>query len=331
MKRTTGLPTIKAQAELHVEEGREISGKTSNHDPIWANRKMRSILILVSADDDKPLQEDHLNTAVSTFGLRCRKKTWLAPGKAGELYFDGTPTTAARRELEALLGPDRIDALVVADDDRRRKKLLISDMDSTIVVGETLDDLAAACGLKEEVAKITDLAMRGELDFQGALATRVAMLAGLQESAILETAENVQYMAGAETLVKTMRRHGAQCVLVSGGFTTFTELVAGNLGFHASHGNTLEIENGLLTGKVHNPILNHQSKLELLQQYVFNLDLDPQDSMAIGDGANDLAMLSAAGLGVGFHPKPYLRERVDNNILYGDLTVLLYAQGYCDF
>lgn len=256
---------------------------------------------------------------------------WLRTDKAAELFFTKEPSSSARRTLEELLAADRIDALIIPDDDKRKKKLLISDMDSTMVVGETLDDLAAAHGLKDKIAEITTRAMKGELDFRGALKTRVAMLKGLSASALQETCLNVSYMTGAKKLVQTMARNGAKCVLVSGGFTDFTEPVAAELGFHASHGNVLEIKDGFLTGEVCEPILNHQSKKEFLHHYLTNYNFDVSESLAVGDGANDLAMIMDAGLGVGYHPKAFLRERAKNSILYGDLTVLLYTQGYSDF
>ncbi len=293
--------------------------------------KMSSILVLVAADDDKPLTEKHLEMAKSCFDTNFLLEKWLSPQKAVELYFESMPETVERAKLEGLFAVDRIDTFVVADDQRRKKKLLVSDMDNTMVIGETLDDLAEACGLKDKIAAITDRAMRGDFDFHRALRIRVEMLKGLGESALQETCERIQYMKGAETLVQTMRANGAKCVLVSGGFTSFTEPVAARLGFHENHGNVLDIEGGALTGKVCDPILDHQSKLELLQYYSSVYEIDPRDTMAVGDGANDLTMISSAGLGVGYHPKPYLRERADNSVLYGDLTALLYVQGYSTF
>lgn len=292
---------------------------------------MNCILVLVASDADKPLLESHLEKTEFIVGSQCTKSNWLAPAKAAELYFENKPTGKVRQELEKELAPDRIDALIVADDGLRKKKLLISDMDSTMVVGETLDDLAEVCGLKEEIARITERAMCGELDFQSALRTRVSMLKGLNATALQETCNGIQYMPGAKSLVKTMNNHGAKCVLVSGGFTNFTEPVAAELGFHVNHGNVVEIKNGVLTGQVLDPIVNHLSKRDYLHHYLSCFQLDTSQSLAVGDGANDLIMIADAGMGVGYHPKAFLKERAENSILYGDLTVLLYAQGYSGF
>jgi len=253
---------------------------------------------------------------------------WLSAGKAADLQLSDRPDGPARMALESFLAEDRIDFFIVSGDHTRRKKLLVADMDNTMVVGETLDELAAQCGLKEKIAAITDLAMRGELDFQAALRARVAMLENLPDIALQTTLSAIQPMPGAKLLVETMRHHGAMCVLASGGFNCFTEPVAVELGFHVSHGNTLEVREGRLTGKVKEPVLDQQSKLSFLQHYQATCGLDVAETLAIGDGANDLAMISAAGLGVGYHPKPFLKKRVKNNVLYGDLTALLYAQGY---
>jgi phosphoserine phosphatase len=253
---------------------------------------------------------------------------WLSPGKAADLQLSARPDRHARAAIEHFLAEDRIDFFVVADGPARKKKLLVADMDSTMVVGETLDELAAQCGLEEEIAAITARAMAGELDFQEALRVRVALLKGLPEMALQTTLAAIQPMAGAEKLVTTMRTHGAFCVLASGGFSCFTAPVAARLGFQVSHGNLLEVREGRLTGKVREPILDHQSKLSFLQQYQTACNLDTAETLAVGDGANDLAMISAAGLGVGYHPKLFLKKRIENSILYGDLTALLYAQGY---
>lgn len=292
---------------------------------------MGHILILVSSDSAKPLCTEHLSRVGAFAEASCLSWNWLAPGKAAEIVLESLPEKWSRSLLEELLEEDRIDSFVIPDDGHRKKKLLISDMDSTMVVGETLDDLAAACGLKKEVAAITEKAMSGQLDFPEALRTRVMMLKGLTESALKDTAEEIEYMPGGEVLVRIMRKHGAFCVLVSGGFTCFTKPVAENLGFHTHHGNVLEFCDKKLTGVVVGPILDHQAKLSFLHQYANAHQLLAVDCLAVGDGANDLAMIDAAGLGVGYHPKTYLKEKASNSILYGDLSALLYVQGYTDF
>lgn len=292
---------------------------------------MNCILTLVSSDSNKPLANKHLREVVHHLPMKVVGSHWLSAGKAADLQLSDRPDGPVRMVLESFLAEDQIDFFIVSGDHTRRKKLLVADMDNTMVVGETLDELAAQCGLKEKIAAITDSAMRGELDFQTALRTRVAMLENLPEIALQATLSTIQPMAGAKLLVETMRYHGAMCVLASGGFSCFTEPVAMELGFHVSHGNTLEVREGRLTGKVNEPVLDHQSKLSFLRHYQAVCELEVAETLAIGDGANDLAMISAAGLGVGYHPKPFLKERLENNVLHGDLSALLYAQGYENF
>jgi phosphoserine phosphatase len=292
---------------------------------------MGHILILVSSDSEMPLRQDHLDTVAEIAGVGGASWRWLKSGKASEINVNTLPESWSSAAVEALLVKERIDFFLIANDDCRKKKLLVSDMDNTMIIGETLDDLAAVCGLKDEIAAITEKAMCGELDFPEALRTRVMMLKGLSTSALTETAQQIKYMPGGETLVRVMSEHGARCVLVSGGFTCFTEPVAKLLGFDVHHGNILECNDNKLTGYVKEPILDHQAKLALLVQSAEELQLSLAETLAIGDGANDLAMISAAGLGVGFHPKAYLKERARNSVVYGDLTALLYVQGYTDF
>jgi phosphoserine phosphatase len=289
---------------------------------------MNYILTLVASDSKKPLLNSHLQWVEQCLPGRVLGIHWLSSGKAADLQLSAPPDRHVRTGLEIFLAEDRIDFFIVADGPARKKKLLVADMDNTMVAGETLDELAAQCGLQDEIAAITARAMAGELDFQEALRVRVAMLKGLPELALQTTLAAIQPMAGAEKLVTTMRNHGAVCVLASGGFSCFTAPVAARLGFHVSHGNLLEVREGRLTGKVRGPILDHRAKLSFLQQYQAACNLDTAETLAVGDGANDLAMISAAGLGVGYHPKLFLKERIENSILHGDLTALLYAQGY---
>jgi len=211
----------------------------------------------------------------------------------------------------------------------RRKRLLISDMDSTIIGQECLDELADFAGLKAEVSAITERAMRGELDFEGALTTRVAMLKGLELSA-LEAAyrERITLNPGARTLTATMKAHGAHAVLVSGGFTFFTSRVADMSGFDAHRGNTLMDDGAALTGEVGQPILGREAKLTALDEASAAHGLVRDDALALGDGANDLDMIRAAGLGIAYHAKPIVAEQATAAISHTDLTAALFFQGY---
>jgi phosphoserine phosphatase len=211
----------------------------------------------------------------------------------------------------------------------RRKRLLISDMDSTIVAVECIDELADFAGLKAEIAAITERGMRGEMDFETGLRERVAMLAGLPSSDVDRCiAERVTLNPGAATLVRTMAGDGAECLLVSGGFTLFVERVAADVGFHRSHSNVLEIEDERLTGRVLGPVFGSAQKLATLEAEAARLGLDLSETLAVGDGANDLAMIEAAGLGVAFRAKPVVAARADARVDHADLTALLYFQGY---
>lgn len=250
---------------------------------------------------------------------------WLADAAAVELVLDPCPPRATL--AEALAGQALDWALVPAAG--RRKRLLVSDMDSTIIDIECIDELADFVGIKVEVAAITRRAMNGELDFAAALTERVALLDGVPESAIAEIcAERLRLNPGARTLVSTMRAAGALTILVSGGFTLFTSFVARLAGFERHHGNRLEIRDGRLTGKVLPPILGAQAKLETLDAAAAGLGLDRAAALALGDGANDRPMLEAAGLAVAWRPHPVLAAAADLVIAHADLTAALYVQGY---
>jgi phosphoserine phosphatase len=289
---------------------------------------MEFVLTLVASD--KVLTTAHLagvTRYLDSQGLPLsHEPRWLRPHWAADLYVPFRPNPQQIRTIREALVTDRIDILVNRTQGRK-KRLLLADMDATIIDGETLDELAGSIGLGAETAAITAKTMRGELDFTASLIERVALLKGLPETRLQETLDRMPLMGGAEILIGGMREKGATCVLVSGGFTFFTDAVAKRLGFHHHHGNVLDIQNGALSGKVNGTVLDRAAKLSYLEFYRQELGLQREDVMAIGDGANDLSMLQAAGLGIGFHPKPVLAQSLDNLILYGDLSAALYAQG----
>ncbi|MBJ6120775.1 phosphoserine phosphatase SerB [Sphingomonas mollis] len=247
---------------------------------------------------------------------------WIDAGEAVDLPFGQEPA-AARTALEGH-GFDVVVQPVAA----RAKALLVADMDSTMITVECIDELADYAGIKAEVAEVTERAMRGELDFEGALDARVALLAGLDESAIDRClAERVTITPGARELVRTMRARGALAVLVSGGFTRFAEPVAAEIGFDRAIANRLLIENGRLTGKVARPIVGAATKEETLRSTTAERGLASAETLAVGDGANDLPMIRAAGLGVAYRAKPIVAAAAAARIEHGDLTALLWAQG----
>jgi len=286
---------------------------------------MDSVLTLIAADrlDDSTL------SAVREVLPQSAAPVWLAPGKAADIAFDGlSEAEAARRARERLDGAP-IDVVGQAAAGRR-KKLLVADMDSTMVIGETLDELAAHAGLKDQIAAITARAMNGEIDFKGALRERVGLLAGLAATALDETYRHLELMPGAATLVATMKAHGAKTVLVSGGFDYFTSRVRERCGFDEDRANRLEMADGKLTGRVLDPILDRDAKLAHLRDFTGLLGLARHEPLAVGDGANDLDMIRAAGLGVAYHAKPVVAGEAKFRVDHGDLTALLYAQGYTE-
>lgn len=252
---------------------------------------------------------------------------WLGDGLACDIFFTGLDLISARALARAQFATAEFD-LVIQPREGRRKKLLIADMDSTIVTGETLDELAAHAGLKEQISEITARAMRGEIDFKAALRERVGKLAGLSVDALSETLAATTLTSGARTLVQTMRAQGAFTVLVSGGFRFFTRDIASQVGFHEERANDFIVEDNCLTGEVAEPILDKDAKLRALNQYVAEQKLSLSETLATGDGANDLPMIKAAGLGVAYHAKPIVEAEAPASIRRGDLTALLYLQGY---
>jgi phosphoserine phosphatase len=260
---------------------------------------------------------------------------WLDPGTAIDIPFsaagenDNTDNRVLAARVRAALGTVPVD-IVVQKSATRRKRLLLADMDSTMIGQECVDELADFVGHRARVAAITERAMRGEIEFAPALRERVALLAGLPGSIIEEViAKRISLTPGGRTLVLTMRRAGAYTCLVSGGFTAFTDPIATQIGFEENRGNTLVIgEDGRFSGKVAEPILGREAKLNTLVELRSRLGLSHDDTLVVGDGANDLLMISAAGLGVAYHAKPMVAETASARIDHGDLTSLLYAQGY---
>jgi len=254
---------------------------------------------------------------------------WLFDEVAVDIPFSGSEDI---RGIETRLRQARGDLpidIVVQPQSVRRKKLLLADMDSTIIGQECIDELADFAGLKAHVARITDRAMRGEIEFEPALRERVALLKGMPVSVVDEVlAKRIKPTAGGRELVATMRAHGAWTCLISGGFTLFTKVVAEWIGFQENRANQLQVEDGKLTGEVVEPVLGRAAKLATLIDLRESFDLDNIDTLVVGDGANDLDMVQQAGLGVAYHAKPAVAAAAAARIDHGDLTALLYAQGY---
>lgn len=276
------------------------------------------------------LDDRWIDSVEDTFltDVRLVGRKWLEEDKACDVIIGGALDAKMWQALWLCAHDMQIDA-VLQPAVGRRKRMLISDMDSTMIAQECVDELADFAGLKDEVAAITHKAMNGELEFKAALKERVALLKGLQESVLQEAYDkHITLMPGARTLVQTMRKYNAYCLLVSGGFTFFTSRVAEALGFHDHESNVLDIDEGVLTGTVQEPIRDKEAKLEALQAACKVHNLQSEEVLAIGDGANDLPMLLAAGLGVAYHAKPAVQDQAKAVLCYSDLSGLLYVQGY---
>lgn len=284
---------------------------------------MRSVATLVGGNLDRATLVE-ARGRIAGAGAEAAEPAWIDEGAAADIGFDGDQATV-RAAIEGAFGGVDVFVQPAAN---REKRLVVADMDSTMIPVECIDELADYAGLKPQIAEVTERAMRGELDFAAALDARVALLKGLAESAIDRClAERVTLMPGARTLIRTMRARGGYAVLVSGGFTRFAEPVGAEIGFDRVIANRLLIEGGALTGAVERPIVDSTTKEDTLRAVSAELGLDLAQTMAVGDGANDLPMVRAAGLGVAYHAKPIVAAAAGARVDHGDLTALLYAQG----
>lgn len=286
---------------------------------------MKYVLTLIG-NKTTPLASAHVDAARAALPSP-GETAWLAEALACDIPFDGDPA-AADAAVRAALSGEKVD-ISAQPAEGRRKKLLVADMDSTIIEQECIDELAAELGIKPKIAEITERAMRGEIGFEPALRERVGLLKGLGVASLEKVyRERITEMPGGRALTATMRAHGATCALVSGGFTFFTARIAKAVGFDTNQANELLFENDALTGIVQEPILGRQAKLDALLALREEHGLEKHETLAVGDGANDLAMIGDAGLGVAYHAKPVVAEAAGARIDHGDLTALLYLQGY---
>ena len=290
---------------------------------------MQSVLTLI-APEGTPLTTTNVSkirTRLDALGAETDTPTWLCQEMACDISYENLSDDQAEAAARSIFKDDPIDP-IAQPTQYRRKHLLLADMDSTIVTTETLDDLAAHVGLKDEISAITARAMNGELDFAEALKERVMMLKDLPASALEDAYQAVLLSKGAQTLVQTMAAHGAHCVLVSGGFKYFTSRIAECCGFHEDLSNDFIMEDDKLTGQVTLPILDKTSKLDTLIDRSTAQGISLAETLCVGDGANDLPMLQAAGLGVAYRGKPSVRAEAPARLDHADLRGLLFAQGY---
>lgn len=291
---------------------------------------MDSVLTLIVNPERGELDDGIVGQArevLNAQGVEIAPTAWLSEGEACDIPFQGTNHDQAQAAVAQSLEGWPVD-IITQSSPHRRKRLLIADMDSTIVAEETLDELAAFAGCKDQVERITERAMNGEVAFRDALHERVALLKGMSADILATCLADVTLNPGAESLVRTMAANGAVTALVSGGFTAFTDHIRDRVGFASAKGNLLEIEDGILTGKVLDPIVTKDVKRETLIALADSNNIPMAETLAMGDGANDLPMLLSAGLGIAYHAKPVVVESARACIEHTGLTTALFAQGY---
>jgi phosphoserine phosphatase len=287
---------------------------------------MQHVITLI-AQDGNIVPINDIVSMIEREGIKMRDSGWITRGEAYDIYVDGEVPETLKRLLEMRAHESKAD-LAVQPVNGREKKLLISDMDSTMIRQECIDELADMVGIKEKVAAITERAMRGDIEFEDALKERVALLKGVTVAQMQQVFdERIKLMPGARALVKTMRKRGAYTVLVSGGFSFFTARVANAIGFDTEEANVLMLQNETLTGEVREPVLGKESKRDALLNFCKERKVSPDLTIAVGDGANDALMVEAAGMGVAYHAKPRLQKAAKVRIRFCDLRALLYIQG----
>ncbi|HEY1433161.1 MAG TPA: phosphoserine phosphatase SerB, partial [Stellaceae bacterium] len=309
------------------EDRRLVAGRLVSNAPSGVGRRgMAMVLTLIAGPGARPGMPGLVRVIAEALQV-ADEPVWLAPAEACDLVVDANQGPRAERTARALVADAGIDVLVQPAAGRR-KKLLVADLEATIIENEMLDELAEPLGLRPQVAEITRRAMNGEIDFAAALAARLALLRGIEIHRLEQAAARIRLTPGARALVATMRRSGAATALVSGGFTVFAEPVAATLGFDRVIANRLVLAQGRITGAVDAPIVTGETKQEALLALAAEFGLASAETIAVGDGANDLPMLAAAGIGIAFRPKPAVAAVARWRLDYADLTGLLYAQGY---